>query len=150
VEGAVERSSLALARELLGARGQSAPIVLVTHHPLAFHPSSDRAGHNVLRGDELLGLAAGSGVDLLLSGHTHRPYGGSPFPVDVAGRRMVAAHGGTACSTRTRAGEPPSWQSIELSPDRIAIEAHRFDAGAFTGVGPSVWVRDQHGSWSPA
>lgn len=149
VEGAVERSSLALARELLGARGQSEPIALVTHHPLAFHPDSRRAGHTVIRGDELLGLAAGNGVDLLLSGHTHRPYGGSPFTVDVDGRTMVAAHGGTACSTRIRAGEPPSWQLVDLAPGRIAITPQVLTGDVFVAGEPSLWVRDGGSGWGP-
>jgi len=149
VEGAVDRESLALVSELLHARGGASPVVLVTHHPLALHPATGRSGHNVIGGDQLLEVAGAGGVDLLLSGHTHRPHGGTPFAVEVGGRAMVASHGGTACSTRTRSDESPAWQMVDLSPDRIEITMHEWDQDGFRQAEPSLWLRAA-GGWEPS
>jgi len=147
VEGAVSRESLTQLRETLDAGRGDSPIVLVTHHPLALHPASQRAGHTVVSGDELLSTAEAGGVDLLLSGHTHRPHRGRPFSVNLGGRNLIAAHGGTACSTRTRADEPPSWQMVTMEPSRIAITMFAWDGDRFTAGDQSVWERTESAGW---
>lgn len=149
VEGAVERESLWLARELLDGRVGHDPIVLVTHHPLAMHPRSNLGSSLVVRGRELLDAARDGGVDLLLSGHTHRPHGGEPFLFDLGGRKAIAMHGGTACSTRLRGGEAPAWQLAELEPGRITLSSLTWDGRGFSQMRPTGWERNGR-DWEPA
>jgi len=146
VEGAVERGSLKLAKELLDGRGARGPVVLVTHHPLVMHPNSRLSQTMVIRGQELVEVAASGGVDLLLSGHTHRPHGGGAFSFEAAGRSLVAMHGGTACSNRTRAGEAPAWQLIETQAEQMTLTSVALAGGAYEPVATSSWVRES-GSW---
>jgi 3',5'-cyclic AMP phosphodiesterase CpdA len=148
VEGAVSRESLSLTRELLSAKGSRDPVILVTHHPLVAHAASGRSGTSVIRGDQLLQTAASRGVDLLLSGHTHMPWGGEAFGFEAGGRRLVAMHGGTACSTRQRAGEPPAWQLVDASPGSLSLESHVWREGSFQLRNRSGWTRSKEGDWS--
>lgn len=145
VEGAVERESLWLMRELLDGRVDHDPIVLVTHHPLVMHPSSGLSKSLVVRADEALGIAGEGGVDLLLSGHTHRPHGGEPFLADLGGRNAVAMHGGTACSTRLRGGESPAWQFADLDAGSIRLESHAWDGRSYAVAAASEWERGEAG-----
>jgi hypothetical protein len=62
---------------------------------------------------------------------------------------MVASHGGTACSTRTRSDESPAWQMVDLSPDRIEITMHEWDQDGFRQAEPSLWLRAA-GGWEPS
>ena len=147
VEGAVDRESLWLAKELLEGRRPHDPVVLVTHHPLAMHPASGRGPSLVVRSDELLEVASQGGVDLLLSGHLHRPHGGEPFTVESGGRTMVAMHGGTACSNRLRGGEPPAWQLVDLEPGRMQLRSVAWDGREYSEASLSTWSRDDLGNW---
>ncbi len=146
VEGAVERGSLKLAKELLDGRGARDPVILVTHHPLVMHPKSRLSQTMVIRGQELVSVAAAGGVDLLLSGHTHRPHGGDAFNFESGGRSVVAMHGGTACSNRTRADEPPAWQLVETQPGGMTLTSVELSDGAYRHGASSSWVREA-GSW---
>ena len=147
VEGAVERESLKLTRELLGSRSSRDPVVLVTHHPLVMHPLSAFNKSMVVRGDDLLKTAAEGGVDLLLSGHLHRPHGGESFSVDVSGTKIVAMHGGTACSTRLRGGEAPAWQLVELDPGKMKLSSLSWDGVGYARSSSTTWAREADG-WS--
>jgi 3',5'-cyclic AMP phosphodiesterase CpdA len=149
VEGAVERDSLKLARELLDGRSSHDPVVLVTHHPLVMHPNSRLTKTMVIRGQELVDVASAGGVDLLLSGHTHRPHGGEAFTFESGGRKLVAMHGGTACSTRTRADEPPAWQLVETQPGAMTLTSIGLSDGEYQPGARSTWLREE-GSWRQA
>ena len=146
VEGAVERGSLKLAKELLDGRSSNDPVVLVTHHPLVMHPKSRLSQTMVIRGQELVEVASAGGVDLLLSGHTHRPHGGDAFSVDASGRKLVAMHGGTACSNRTRADEPPAWQLVETQPGELTLTSVALSGASYEPAAASNWLREA-GSW---
>ena len=146
VEGAVERDSLKLAKELLDGRSAHDPVVVVTHHPLVMHPKSRLSQTLVIRGQELVEVAGAGGADLLLSGHTHRPHGGDAFSFAAGGRRLVAMHGGTACSNRTRAGEAPAWQLVETQPGELTLTSVALAGGAYQPAATSNWVREA-GSW---
>jgi len=150
VEGAIERESLWLARELLDGRVEHDPVVRVTHHPLVMHPASGRRSSLVVRGGELLDVARDGGVDLLLSGHTHRPHGGEAFLADLGGRTVVAMHGGTACSNRLRGGEAPAWQLADLAPGSISLASHAWAGGGFEVVSTTGWTRSAEGQWAAA
>ena len=147
VEGAVERESLKLTRELLSSRRSHDPVVVVTHHPLVMHPLSAFSKSMVVRGDELLKIAAEGGVDLLLSGHLHRPHGGESFSVDVSGTKIVAMHGGTACSTRLRGGEAPAWQLVETEPGQMKLSSLAWDGVEYATALSTSWTRGPDG-WS--
>ena len=119
--------------------------ILLSHHPLAAH--RDMLPGNPAQGaKDALSIAASTKVDLLLSGHTHRIRSG-PFTRTVGGRSMVVAHTGTACSTRQRGEEPPSWQVIDLANDQMDIVPRVWDAGlaCFIDGPPSRFKRSSSG-----
>ena len=145
-EGAVSGTSSRLLEQRLENSIASGPRVLMTHHPLVRHPQA-RPGRPARGWEETLSVAQAGGVDLLLSGHTHRRHDG-PFSVSVEGRSLIAAPSGTACSTRLRGMEPASWQVLELEPDRIRIEPRIWspDLACFLTGPVSEWVGTA-GSW---
>ncbi|MCX6394403.1 MAG: metallophosphoesterase [Solirubrobacterales bacterium] len=145
-EGAVSGSSSGLLEQRLENSKAAGPRVLMTHHPLVRHPQA-RPGRPARGWEETLSVAQAGGVDLLLSGHTHRRHDG-PFSVNVEGRSLIAAQSGTACSTRLRGMEPASWQVLELEPDRIRIEPRIWnpELGCFLTGPVSEWVGTA-GSW---
>lgn len=147
VEGAIDRESLKLTRELLDGRSAHDPVILVTHHPLVMHPASQLSKSLVVRAQELLMAATGGGVDLLLSGHLHRPHGGEAFAVDLEGRSVVAMHGGTACSTRLRGGEPPAWQLVDAAPGSMRLTSLAWDGNRYAEATASDWTREAGGNW---
>lgn len=147
VEGAVDRESLKLTRELLDGRSGHDPVILVTHHPLVMHPASPLSRSMVVRASELLAAASGGGVDLLLSGHLHRPHGGEAFTVDIGGRSIVAMHGGTACSTRLRGGEAPAWQLVDVEPGTMRLSSLAWDGRGYSTAALSTWRRGPEADW---
>ncbi|MEI7888765.1 MAG: metallophosphoesterase [Actinomycetes bacterium] len=145
-EGAVSGASSRLLEQRLESSSAQGPRVLLTHHPLVRHPLA-RPGRPARGSDETLSVAQAGGVDLLLSGHTHRRHDG-PFPIRLERRTLIAAPSGTACSTRLRGMEPASWQILEIEPDRIRIEPRVWsvELNCFLTGPVSEWVGSA-GSW---
>ena len=147
VEGAVSERSMQLLADRLSQPTSADWTLIVTHHPLAAHP--DALPGNPSQGwERVQKIAAAGGVDLLLSGHTHRRRSG-PFSIEVGGRSIVVAHSGTACSTRQRGDELQSWQAIDLEGDEMVITGRLWsDSAKRFEYGPeSVWERGPSG-WS--
>lgn len=83
--------------------------IVVTHHPLSLAPGAERHGLARHRGDALAAWRA-AGVDLLLSGHAHRP------AVVALGDGLWSVHAGTAVSRRTKPGVPNSVNVLTQEP----------------------------------
>ena len=118
--GRVSLEQMATIRHVLGELPDRLFKVLVTHHPLAV-PRLAAALQMVGRARRALDAVADAGVHLLLSGHYHR-WASGEAPAQVTRQRSVlVAHAGTAISTRTRGGEPNTYNLIRLDRDRLAV-----------------------------
>lgn len=108
-EGAVRTKSLRSAREALQARDTALRLV-VSHHPLHTVPGNDRArvARNGARAGRVL---AALGVNMLVSGHTHRSF---VRPVSFLPEmpHLLSIGAPTAMSDRTR-GEANGYWLVE-------------------------------------
>ncbi|GKS74416.1 metallophosphoesterase [Acidovorax sp. SUPP950] len=116
-----ERGSLSHAQiDAVAQRLASAPRdrwrIVVTHHPLVVHPTSDTE-HRPHRAGEALARWREAGAQLLLSGHAHEPGLAEVLP------GLWAARAGTAVSVRLRAHAPNSLVTLECpAPVRSGAE----------------------------
>lgn len=148
-EGAVSARSRERLVSRMAAGARSDWTVLLSHHPLAAH--RDVLPGKPARGwEEALSAAAEGSVDLLLSGHTHRRRSG-PFTTTVAGRGIVVAHAGTACSTRQRGDEPQAWQVIDFAGEEMTVTPRVWSSEGrrFEDADPAVFSRGRDG-WREA
>lgn len=154
--GRLSQASLARGRALLGGASPERPasaaplrIALIHHPPVV--PDDVRATMQLIAADEALAALAGLGVDVLLSGHTHRPYI-AIVEATVANRapwQMLSITANTATSSRVRAHEN-SFYLLEATPLRVEIVEHvhsdrqaAFVAGtrvAFARTAPGRWA----------
>ena len=127
--GRVSLDQMATVREVLGGLPDRLLKVLVTHHPLAV-PGRTAAMPTVGRARRALDAAAAAGVHLLLSGHYHR-WASGEAPAQITRRRSIlVVHAGTAISTRTRGGEPNTYNLIRLDRDRLAVAVMTWRSGS--------------------
>ncbi len=102
--------------------------LLVVHHHLI--PIAGVGKRGVTRwGRPTLEAAAQAGVDLVLSGHFHISH---IEPVEVASRRLVLVHAGTATSDRGRGPHHGAnfYNVIAVTPEGFSIEERRYDPEA--------------------
>jgi len=94
--------------------------VLVTHHPVA---SAHGEARVELAGRSMLAIraVADAGVQLLLSGHHHRPASGEASAELVLNKTVLVVHAGTAVSTRTRGAEGNSYNLIRLLGREVSV-----------------------------
>jgi 3',5'-cyclic AMP phosphodiesterase CpdA len=109
--------------------------VVATHQPIHVREPADWE-HRLRTTDEALAVWAAAGVDIVLSGHTHRP---DCYPVDLAQRTVWIVKAGTAMSHRVRHGHPNSVNLIRHAVDDVRhCEVQRWDfdrsAGRFERV----------------
>ncbi|MCU1460760.1 MAG: 3,5-cyclic-nucleotide phosphodiesterase [Acidimicrobiales bacterium] len=88
--------------------------VFVLHHHLVPVPGSGRERNTVWDAGDVLALLAELKVDLVLSGHKHVPH---IWLLD----HMLIANSGTVSSHRVRGYTRPSYNVIEISPDRVRV-----------------------------
>jgi 3',5'-cyclic AMP phosphodiesterase CpdA len=118
--GRVSLEQMATIRQVLGGLPDYLFKVLVTHHPLAV-PRLGAVLKMVGRARLALDAVADAGVHLLLSGHYHR-WASGEAPAQVTRQRgVLVAHAGTAISTRTRGGEPNTYNLIHLEREHLAV-----------------------------
>jgi 3',5'-cyclic AMP phosphodiesterase CpdA len=122
--------------------------VLVVHHPFTPSPAEPDA-KLVANGLALLRAAEECGVDLVLSGHLHHghiadvraTYGGIR-------RGMLAAHAGTAVSSRRRL-ESNTYNRIAVEGARLTFEVRTWNGSAFAAREVRRFAR-QAGDWREA
>ncbi len=124
-----DRQVTALGRRIHSA-GRPAWRVVVQHHPftdeggISAHHRSMRDPQRAARALERYGAF---GVDLVLSGHTHR------FRIDSdirAARRVILATTGTATCNRLR-GQPNTFGMLTFTAAQLTITPWRFDGSVF-------------------
>ena len=148
-DGSVSREQIERIRDAFTDVPEPKTRILVTHHPLFAMPLEEEEG--VLtkvanRSTDALAAAADAGVDILLAGHFHRAYSISAQEmVDTAGPALVV-QAGTATSTRVRGGEQQSFNWMEVVKDRVELQVHRWEEGAFVGGRPTFF-EFANGNW---
>ncbi len=90
--------------------------IAVAHHPFAKVPDMERA-RPVRRAVSMVDVFHETGVDLVLSGHTHQSY---VLPVERGGGGFIAIGAPTALSSRTR-GEENGYWLIGFDAERIML-----------------------------
>ncbi len=103
--------------------------IVVCHHPL-ISPGYEETAVRASRGGRLATEWSELGVDLVLSGHIHRPFLlEGPHHPSANGRRLWHLGAGTALSHRLRADIPNSFNVIRSSviDDRLSFEVSQFD-----------------------
>jgi 3',5'-cyclic-AMP phosphodiesterase len=88
--------------------------VFVLHHHLVPVPGTGRERNTVWDAGDVLALLAGSGVDLVLSGHKHVPH---VWLLDG----MLLVNSGTVSSHRLRGYTRPSYNRIEATPAEVRV-----------------------------
>jgi len=104
--------------------------VVATHQPLHVREAGDLA-HRLRADASALARWAEAGVDVVLSGHMHRP---DCYAVECGARAVWVVHAGTSISRRVRSGEPNSINLVRhdaaRDPLRGEVERWDFDAAA--------------------
>jgi 3',5'-cyclic AMP phosphodiesterase CpdA len=107
--------------------------ILVAHHPFE-HASG---------ASEVIPMLEAAGVDLVLSGHLHKPH-----IDDVAHRtadhRMIAVHAGTCMSTRLR-GEPNGYNQLHMDGERVRIVHREWRDMRFVDGAEKTYRRNERG-----
>src|SRR3954447_21475040 len=143
-DGRISHEQMALIRERFRAVPPEKTRILVTHHPLFAMPIGEGEGltRTVGRHEGALQAVADAGVQIVLAGHYHRSFSKSARDVvEKAGRELVI-QAGTATSTRLRGDEKQSFNWIETDSDRVALEVHAWDGGAFRPGKPAAFSFD--------
>lgn len=130
--GRVNRRQLRRISRFLDAEAAGRCRIVVAHHPFAL-PEESRE-RRVGRSHRGLAALVDARVDLLLTGHRHRPW------VRALEPGLLTVHAGTATSVRRR-GEPNSFMVLDVSAGRVRIERRdwRRGAAAFTPTGAPVF-----------
>ncbi len=123
VKGHLPRAELDRAARAFAAGGASLKI-LVVHHNVLKGNISRRWG--LARPQAALAGIVASGADVVCCGHDHEEGIGA---IERDGRRVVVSTAGTL-STRGRGRRPPSFNLLEVTPEKIRVEIHRFDASS--------------------
>jgi 3',5'-cyclic AMP phosphodiesterase CpdA len=152
-EGRISFAQMSEIRQAFAADAATVLKVLVIHHPLAPAPDSpgrDRVG----RWRSALAAIRQAGVSLVLSGHHHHGFSGAPaFPAaqaETPAGTVLLVHAGTAVSTRTRGGEPNSYNIIRCEGGgRVAVVVRPWDGGRFA-EGPRRTFEFAGGLWRVA
>lgn len=127
--------------------------IVAIHHPMDCAKHVDEK--NLIKNrDDVASVLAELGTDLILSGHIHDPYVSlSDARYPNLQRRMIIAVAGTCLSSRTRSGQPNSFNLIKIDTARdSSIKITRMDLapdGEFkaSAHAPASFER-RDGGWS--
>ncbi|MDP8900507.1 MAG: metallophosphoesterase [Actinomycetota bacterium] len=97
------------------------PRILVVHHHILAVPGTGRDSNILRDAGDVMALLREVEVDLVLAGHRHVPYFWS-----ISGVRVL--HSGTAASGRIRGDVGPSYNVVELGPERVEVTLRDFGA----------------------
>jgi len=103
--------------------------ILVTHHP--FLPPPRGHFHPVVGAEQAVQIFEQLGIDMILSGHLHKPYSGdlrTYYP--WLSRSMLCSQAGTAISTRRRR-DPNAYNVITVDSSDITIATRCWNGSAF-------------------
>lgn len=143
-DGSISREQMQVIRETFAKAPPGRTRILVTHHPLFAMPIGDEGELTkvVKRHEDALLAVADAGVHILLAGHFHRSFSKSARDmVENAGPALVI-QAGTATSIRLRGDEKQSFNWIEASNTRVAVEVHAWDGATFAPGKPASWDYD--------
>lgn len=120
--GRINGEQLRRLHEHLHSASPGAVKILVAHHPLDL---PEMLNHSLVGGARnALRALAGSGIDLILSGHLHVSRSTPPAErMRIGGHTALLVQAGTAVSTRSR-GEGNSFNLLETSSGRITVHQH--------------------------
>lgn len=119
--GRLGSAELERARELFAQAGAGALKIAALHHPPVVPPGV-HPKKRLIGADAALGALAAIGVDVILSGHTHRPH------AEVV-RGMLSVTAGSAVSGRHH-DHGNSFFVLEWDSRELRLTEHRHDAGA--------------------
>jgi len=136
-KGAVDLATVETAGLSLAAQDPSQLRIVACHHPLVEAVGAPVTG-GVHRGHLAAEMLAAKGVDLILTGHVHNPFA---VPLPFGDERTYAVGAGTL-SVRVR-GTPPSFNCIEVTPDRVIVKALGWSGSHFEPY--RTWSLDRRG-----
>jgi 3',5'-cyclic AMP phosphodiesterase CpdA len=139
-EGVARSKDVEAAREALSRAPFESFKAVATHHPMLRVPGMDRI-KPVRRAQRALQVFAQSGVDLLMSGHTHQSFA---VQTETGGHPLVAIGAPTALSTRKR-GEENGFCMIEIIDDAIICTLWLRSASVFRPALEKVFKRIRSG-----
>lgn len=116
--GVLGLEQLAEAERLLEQSDAPIRVVLVHHPPLLGHGKPDRKGRGNRDGEALVALCRRQGVQLLLCGHTHKP-----FQLELQGDRAPLLISCAGSTTQPQA----IYRRYRLRPDGVDTENRRYD-----------------------
>jgi len=143
-DGSVSHEQMDRIREAFAGSAHGRTRILVTHHPLFAMPIGDEGELTKVanRNTDALAAAADAGVHILLAGHFHRSFSKSAREiVENAGPSLVV-QAGTATSTRLRGDEKQSFNWIDATQGKVAIEVHAWEESAFVPGKPASYSYD--------
>jgi 3',5'-cyclic AMP phosphodiesterase CpdA len=140
--GRISHGQIAALQAIFADAAADSCRVLVTHHPLV--PPPDAPDRRVVgRATHALAALAGSGVELLLTGHYHQAHSGPVEPYPLAGRpAILVSQAGTAISTRLRR-EVNSFNLLHIASDHIACEQRLWAGSGFVAGETRIYARRQ-------
>ena len=144
-DGKINSEQIDFIRRTFNRVDPGVPRILVTHHPLFALPTGDGVGDPIKNQDEVLGLIAEIGVDLLLAGHNHRAshQDSADFVTKSTGALVIQA--GTATSTRVR-GEHQSFNRIVVKGEYVEVTLIGWHDTEFRDGDPARFTRED-GRW---
>ncbi|MDB6167753.1 MAG: hypothetical protein JWM88_617 [Verrucomicrobia bacterium] len=120
--GRISEAQIAAISRHFGPLGAEITKIVVTHHPFDLPEDYRDRRQLVGRASEAMAAIAGSGVDLLLSGHLHLTRNGlTAARYKLTGHSALVVQAGTATSTRGR-GEANSFNVLRIETRRIVVE----------------------------
>lgn len=135
-EGVARRNDIEAAAKALSSVPNTMFKAVAAHHPFIKAPNTPRA-KAVGRASHALEVFAGLGVNLLMSGHTHRSFA---TEFEVGGRPLVAIGAPTALSSRLR-GEANGFWIVETASNSIKCDLWLHAGRDFEQVGEKIFHR---------